>query len=71
MESSFEMPQRWNTSRARLLNTVHVHLQVARSRGTEHVEKIPAQPERLSLLQQEPGVNTKGTKYTKAIPLLN
>jgi recombination protein RecA len=67
MESSFEMPQRWNTPRARLLNSVHVHLQVARSRGTKHVEKIPAQPERLSLVQQELGVNTK---YTKAIPLL-
>lgn len=32
MTSSFETPQRWNTPRARLLNTVHVHLQVTRSR---------------------------------------
>jgi recombination protein RecA len=45
MESSFEMPQRWNTPRARLLNTVHVHLQVARSRGIGDVEKFPARSE--------------------------
>jgi hypothetical protein len=43
--SSFEMPQRWNTPRARLLNTVHVHLQVARSRGIGDVEKFPARSE--------------------------
>jgi hypothetical protein len=39
--SSFEMPQRWNTTHARLLNTVHVHLQVTRSR-INRVEKFPA-----------------------------
>lgn len=39
--SSFEMPQRWNTPRARLLNTVHVHLQVTRSR-MNRVQKFPA-----------------------------
>jgi hypothetical protein len=43
--SSFEMPQRWNSLRARLLNTVHVHLQVARSRGIGGVEKFPARSE--------------------------
>jgi hypothetical protein len=69
--SSFENPQRWNTPRARLLNTVHVHLQVARSRGIGDVDKFPAQPERPFLFKQEPKVNTKGTKYTKAMPLLN
>jgi recombination protein RecA len=41
MTSSFEMPQRWNTPRARLLNTVHVHLQVTRSR-MNRVQKFPA-----------------------------
>ncbi|HEX4663244.1 MAG TPA: hypothetical protein VH196_02560 [Terriglobales bacterium] len=66
--SSFENPQCWNTPRARLLNTVHVHLQVARSRGIGDVEKFPAQPERPFLFKQEPKVNTKNTK---AMPLLN
>jgi recombination protein RecA len=41
MTSSFEMQQRWNTPRARLLNTVHVHLQVTRSR-MNRVQKFPA-----------------------------
>jgi len=39
--SSFEMPQRWNAPR--LLNTVHVHLQVTRSRGMS-AQKLPARP---------------------------
>jgi hypothetical protein len=42
--SSFELPQRWNTPHARLLNSVHVHLQVTRSRGISPGEKFPAQP---------------------------
>src|SRR5947209_3862658 len=42
--SSFEMPQRWNTPRARLLNTVHVHLQVARSRGIAQPQKLFVKP---------------------------
>ncbi len=37
--SSFDMPQRWNTPR--LLNSVHVHLEVTRSR-VSRVEKFPA-----------------------------
>jgi len=41
--SSFEMPQRWNTPRARLLNTVHVHLQMTRSRNTIQPQKLPVQ----------------------------
>jgi hypothetical protein len=41
--SSFELPQRWNTPHARLLNSVHVHLQVTRSRGIGS-EKFRAQP---------------------------
>jgi recombination protein RecA len=41
--SSFEMPQRWNTPRARLLNTVHVHLQVTRSRNIMQPQKLPVQ----------------------------
>ena len=41
MTSSFEMPQRWNAPRARLLNTVHVHLQVTRSR-MNRAAKFPA-----------------------------
>jgi recombination protein RecA len=44
MKSSFEMPQRWNTPRARLLNTVHVHLQVARSRGIAQPQKLSVKP---------------------------
>jgi hypothetical protein len=43
--SSFELPQRWNTPpHARLLNAVHVHLQVTRSRGIGLGEKFRAQP---------------------------
>ena len=60
-KSSFETPQRWNTSRARLLDTVHVHLQITRSRSLQHIQKFPAQPE----------VNSKSTKYTKVVSLLN
>jgi len=41
MTSSFEIPQRWSTPRARLLNTVHVHLQVTRSR-MNRATKFPA-----------------------------
>lgn len=37
--SSFDMPQRWNTPR--LLDSVHVHLEVTRSR-VSRVEKFPA-----------------------------
>lgn len=40
--SSFTMPQRWSTPHARLLNTVHVHLQVTRSRNVQNVYKFPA-----------------------------
>ena len=40
--SSFTMPQRWNTPR--LLDSVHVHLEVTRSR-VNRVEKFSAQPE--------------------------
>jgi hypothetical protein len=40
--SSFEMPQRWNTPR--LLDSVHVHLQVTRSR-INRVEKFPVRSE--------------------------
>ena len=40
--SSFEMPQRWNTPR--LLDSVHVHLQVTRSR-INRGEKFPAHSE--------------------------
>lgn len=47
--TSFELPQRWNAPR--LLNTVHVHLQVTRSR-ISRVEKFPACPESVI-----PGVN--------------
>ena len=39
--SSFEMPQRWITPRARLLNTTHAHFQVARSRGINNSKKLP------------------------------
>ena len=45
MASSFEMPQRWNTPRARLLNTVHVYLQVTRTRGIQRIQKFPTQSE--------------------------
>ena len=38
--SSFETPQRWNTPRARLLNSVHVHLQVTRARGIDQKQKF-------------------------------
>jgi hypothetical protein len=41
--SSFETPQRWNTSRARLLNSVHVHLQVSRARQVAHNQKFSPQ----------------------------
>jgi len=41
MTSSFEMPQRWTTPRARLLNTTHAHFQVARSRGIRSSKKLP------------------------------
>jgi hypothetical protein len=40
--SSFTMPQRWSTSHARLLNTVHVHLQVTRLRSAMQPPKLPA-----------------------------
>jgi len=43
--SSFTMPQRWSTPHARLLNTVHVHLQVTRSRNLRNVHKFPAASE--------------------------
>jgi hypothetical protein len=66
--SSFNMPQRWNTPR--LLDSVHVHLQVTRSR-TNHAAKFPAQPERAFLFAQETGENTKGTKDTKVVSLVN
>jgi len=59
--SSFETPQRWNTPRARLLETVHVHLQVTRSRSLQHVQKIPAQPEG----------NARVAKCTKVVSLPN
>lgn len=39
--SSFTMPQRWSTPHARLLNTVHVHLQVTRSRTFMNIHKFP------------------------------
>ena len=68
--SSFETPQRWSTPRARLLNTVHVHLQVTRSR-MNRAAKFPAQPERGFLFEKKSGVNTKDTKDTKAMPLLH
>jgi len=45
MVSSFEMPQRWNTPRARLLNTTHVHFQVTRSRGITGSKKLPVRSE--------------------------
>jgi hypothetical protein len=57
--SSFEMPQRWDTPR--LLDSVHVHLQVTRSR-INRVEKFPVQPERPFAYKQSPGENTKDTK---------
>jgi hypothetical protein len=46
--SSFEMPQRWNTPR--LLNSVHVHLQVTRSR-INRVEKFPVRSESVTSLE--------------------
>ena len=45
MTSSFEMPQRWTTPRARLLNTTHAHFQVARSRGIRTSKKLPVRSE--------------------------
>ena len=45
MTSSFEMPQRWTTPRARLLNTTHAHFQVARSRGIRSSKKLPMRSE--------------------------
>ena len=42
--TSFQSPQRWTTSHARLLKTVHVRLQVTRSRVNQ-AQKFPAQPE--------------------------
>lgn len=45
MTSSFEMPQRWITPRARLLNTTHAHFQVARSRGIHSSKKLPVRSE--------------------------
>ena len=45
MASSFEMPQRWITRRARLLNTTHAHFQVARSRGISGSKKLPMHSE--------------------------
>lgn len=44
--SSFETPQRWNMPHTRLLNTVHVRLQVTRSR-MNRAEKFPACSERV------------------------
>ena len=44
--SSFEMPQRWNMPHARLLNTVHVHLQITRSR-MNGAKKFPVCSERV------------------------
>jgi hypothetical protein len=52
--SSFTMPQRWSTPHARLLNTVHVHLQVTRSRNLRNVHKFPAASE--SLIPSAAGV---------------
>jgi recombination protein RecA len=43
--SSFEMPHRWVTPRARLLSTTHVHFHVARSRGISGSKKLPARSE--------------------------
>ena len=45
MASSFEMPQRWSTPRARLLTTVHVYLQVTRACGIQSIRKFPTQSE--------------------------
>ena len=42
--SSFAMPQRWSMPHARLLNTVHVHLQITRSRSAMQPPKLPAKP---------------------------
>jgi recombination protein RecA len=41
--SSFETPQRWNIPHARLLNAVHVHLQVSRVRGSGPNQKFSPQ----------------------------
>jgi len=66
--SSFSMPQRWSTPHARLLNTVHVHLQVTRSRNLGHPQKFLPQSEPSSVCENR--VNTKDTKCTKDIPFL-
>ena len=42
--ASFQTPQRWNTSHARLLNAVHVRLEVTRSR-INRATKFPASSE--------------------------
>jgi hypothetical protein len=41
MASSFEMPQRWITPRARLLNATHAHFQITRSRVVSGSKKLP------------------------------
>lgn len=43
--SSFSLPQRWGTPHARLLNTVHVHLQITRSSRVVCPQKFPAKSE--------------------------
>lgn len=63
--SSFTMPQRWSTPHARLLNTVHVHLQVTRSRNLGHPQKFFPQSEPSSVYE-----NRVNTNDTKNIPFL-
>ena len=66
--SSFELPQRWNTPR--LLNAVHVHLQVTRSR-VNRANKFPAHSDSAFIFPQNLRENTKDTKNTKVVPFLN
>ncbi len=63
--SSFNMEQRWSTPHARLLNTVHVHLQVTRSRNLGHPQKFLPQSEPSSVCE-----NRVSTNDTKDIPFL-
>ena len=63
--SSFAMPQRWSTPHALLLNTVHVHLQVTRSRNLGRPQKFLPQSEPSSVFE-----NRVNTKDTKDIPFL-
>ncbi|HWY70234.1 MAG TPA: hypothetical protein VNX88_16315 [Terriglobales bacterium] len=66
MASSFEMPQRWITPRARLLNTTHAHFQVARSRDISSSKKVPVRSEFVVPDSAAPKALEKGIGFSRA-----